>query len=297
MNRDIVEKIRNSLIQHGKMNDRIYLMKLDARDVPDIVEDLNSLAETKKYTKIFAKVPKFQKKVFLKDGYREEALIPGFFKGDADCVFLGKFLSSEREANNKIDEINDVLRIAQTKSARQAPGMSEDEFEIRKAGPADIVSMGRIYQEVFESYPFPIYDPQYLLDTMKSHVDYFVVCNNGGEIVAVSSAEKDIASNNSEMTDFATLPEYRGKGLAGKLLDFMDKSMCEEGIKTAYTIARALSCGMNITFARNKYVFAGTLVNNTNIDGSIESMNVWYKSLDKKEWMQPHQETPTSMLT
>ena len=37
--------------------------------------------------------------------------------------------------------------------------------------------------------------------------------------------------------------------------------------------------GMNITFAKQKYIFAGTLVNNTDISGGIESMNIWYKPL------------------
>lgn len=32
-----------------------------------------------------------------------------------------------------------------------------------------------------------------------------------------------------------------------------------------------------VTFARNGYTFSGTLLNNTDISGSIESMNVWYK--------------------
>jgi hypothetical protein len=45
-----------------------------------------------------------------------------------------------------------------------------------------------------------------------------------------------------------------------------------------YTIARAISVGMNITFARCGYDFGGTLVNNTQIAGRIESMNVWYKN-------------------
>jgi hypothetical protein len=36
---------------------------------------------------------------------------------------------------------------------------------------------------------------------------------------------------------------------------------------------------MNITFARNGYQFGGTLTSNTNIFGTLESMNVWYKSL------------------
>ena len=47
--------------------------------------------------------------------------------------------------------------------------------------------------------------------------------------------------------------------------------------QTWYTIARALSAGMNITFAKAGYRYAGTLVNNTDISGTIESMNVWWR--------------------
>jgi hypothetical protein len=46
---------------------------------------------------------------------------------------------------------------------------------------------------------------------------------------------------------------------------------------TGYTSARSLSFGMNITFCRRGYSYAGTLVNNTCISGDIESMNVYYK--------------------
>jgi hypothetical protein len=57
----------------------------------------------------------------------------------------------------------------------------------------------------------------------------------------------------------------------------MQKAMTERGITTWYTIARALSAGMNITFAKAGYRYAGTLVNNTDISGTIESMNVWWR--------------------
>jgi hypothetical protein len=40
---------------------------------------------------------------------------------------------------------------------------------------------------------------------------------------------------------------------------------------------------MNVTFARCGYRFAGTLINNTQISGRIESMNVWYKGLRAPE--------------
>ena len=63
------------------------------------------------------------------------------------------------------------------------------------------------------------------------------------------------------------------------LLLEMEQAMPGLGISTLYTIARACSHGMNITFARCGYTYGGMLVNNTQISGAIESMNVWYKRL------------------
>jgi hypothetical protein len=34
---------------------------------------------------------------------------------------------------------------------------------------------------------------------------------------------------------------------------------------------------MNITFAKRGYNFGGRLINNTNICGGTETMNIWYK--------------------
>jgi hypothetical protein len=59
----------------------------------------------------------------------------------------------------------------------------------------------------------------------------------------------------------------------------MEKAVAAKCIKTAYTIARAASPGINITFARQGYRYGGRLINNTNISGRIESMNIWYKSM------------------
>ena len=81
------------------------------------------------------------------------------------------------------------------------------------------------------------------------------------------------------MTDFAVLEKYRGNNLACHLLGAMEEKLPELGVKTAFTIARAKSFGMNITFAKSGYTYSGTLVNNTDISGQIESMNVWYKNI------------------
>ena len=81
------------------------------------------------------------------------------------------------------------------------------------------------------------------------------------------------------MTDFATLSECRGNSLGTHLLEHMEQAVKTKSIKTAYTIARAASPGMNITFAKCDYEYGGRLINNTNISGQIESMNIWYKPL------------------
>ena len=114
---------------------------------------------------------------------------------------------------------------------------------------------------------------------MDSHVDYFAI-EADGNIISASSAEKDLDNKNAELTDFATLPEWRGNGFAQLLLAQMEGDIKKQKIKTAYTIARAISPNMNIPFKKSGYSFCGRLKNNTNISGRIESMNVWYKSIN-----------------
>ena len=275
---DTIEKIDNSLIQHGPMNQRVYLMKLNGQDLPDVMFKIDVLAQRQGYTKIFAKVPLQAKQLFTESGYEEEARVAGFYDGEVDAVFLAKYLASQRRSDTEQQVVDEILELARHKGNAQSQPLLQNGLTIRPAGADDAEAMVRIFKQVFESYPFPIHDPAYLRETMQTHVQYFCVFE-GNSMIAVSSAEMDESANNVEMTDFATLPDYRGRGLAQQLLTHMETHMSRRGLKTAYTIARALSAGMNITFARGGYQYGGTLVNNTNICGKIESMNVWYKSL------------------
>ena len=194
---DIIENIKGSVIQHGPLNNRIYLMGLKTDDTPGLIATLDDMAEKNGYGKIFAKI--------------------------------------------------------------SAPAWN-----------------------AFKSYPFPIQKPAYLKRMMKEGVLYFCI-RIEGRIAAIAAAEIDLASKNAEMTDFATLSKWRGKGLAGMLLCHMDKKACELGLKTAYTIARAASYGMNSVFKNSGYNYAGLLKNNSQICGSIQSMTVWYKHITNHE--------------
>ncbi len=275
-NYDLIERCLHSLVQHGPSNRRVYLMKLDPRDVPTIIPYLKRLATEKRYTKIFAKIPKAHGGPFLNEGYRQEAVVPGLYNGEDDGLFLGFYLDPQRSSAAEPERIKKNLALA-AKQAGPAPDTCpRSNYQISAATTDEVVEMANLYRTVFPSYPFPITEPDYLRKTMASQVRYFAARHNG-VIAALAAAEMDQVARNVEVTDFATLPEHRGKRLATQLLWQMERSMRELGFITAYSIARALSAGMSITFARMGYSWGGTLINNTDINGHIESMNVWYK--------------------
>lgn len=276
---DIIEKHHGSLIQHGKGSNRVYLMKLNTLELDDTLKIINKLAEEKAYTKILAKIPASVKDVFKEDGFIQEAYIPKFYKGESDCSFMCKYFCDDRKTLRNHLEVNEIISIGQQKKYVEKLEISA-EYKCEILSIQDIPEITKLYRVVFDNYPFPIFDEDYILKTMQDNVCYFAIKNSQDELVAISSAEMDKDNLNSEMTDYATLPKYRGQGFALYLLKQMEKYLIQNNFKTAYTIARAVSAGMNITFAKNAYVFSGTLINNSNISSGIESMNIWYKNLN-----------------
>jgi beta-lysine N6-acetyltransferase len=272
---DVIEVIgKGSIIQHGELNDRIYLMKLDERDADDILNNLSTLANKNKYSKLFCKVTKNLAPIFFADGYILEAYIPKFYNDKDDLFFVSKFLNPDRLLNIEKNQLSVLKELLSNKPKIKKKHTSD--FLIRRLNDLDIEQISTIYSKVFESYPFPINDSEYILKTMNSNVLYF-----GAEkdrvLVALASSEMDLKGGNAEMTDFATLPAYAGNSVAIMLLNAMEVEMKNQGIKTLYTIARLNSTPMNKTFLRCGYVYSGTLIKNTNISGKIESMNVYHK--------------------
>ncbi len=275
MSYDKTTKLTNSLIQHGNYNDRVYLMKLSDHDNKQhTIEQVINLAYQNNYGKVFAKVNAKDSKLLKKYKFECEAKIPGFFDGNEDSEFHSLFICEDRkQVNHKV--IKENLDIANKKKNRLSTYSDFDVVELKKDSAQNITE---VYSKVFKTYPFPIFEKKFIVDSLESHVRIFGVIENN-RIIALASCEIDYESKNVEMTDFATLPDQRGKGIAQALLCHMEDEMKNAGIKTAYTIARALSAGMNITFSKCGYSYGGTLKKNTNISGGIESMNVWYKNL------------------
>ncbi len=279
MMKDSIEQIGKSVIQHGKFNDRIYLLKLAPDDCAEIIPHLEKLAAREGYTKIFAKIRTGALPGFLLEGYSIEGYVPEYYNGTDDCLMVSKFRDEKRSRPplEALQRFYSLLASAgDSNNDAHPPGNG---FHQRELGPEDAGSITEVFKQVFETYPFPVHDPGYILQTMKDKSARYFGIWDGDNLAGVSTAETDLENMNAEMTDFAVLPRYRGQKLALRLLEFMEREMKASGIKTAYTIARLEELGMNKTFLNLGYKYTGTLVNNTNIGGSIESMNIFYKKL------------------
>lgn len=270
---DTIETINGSVVQHGSHNDRIYLMHLNSKDVAGLLSKLDNLAMENGYGKIFAKVPATCWKAFRSAGYMQEAIVPGFFRGGTDGLFIAKFFSAQRRqaARRKPSGLNERPR-SKAFRARRRPR------PVEACTPTDAEQVGDVYRRVFETYPFPIHRPAHLQQMMENNALYYCI-RVDHRIAAVAAAEIDALNRTCEMTDFATLPPHRGKGFAAMLLVRLDEQARHLGLRTAYTIARADSVGMNRVFEKMGYQFAGRLIKNSQIGGRIRSMAVWYKHI------------------
>ncbi|WP_440950814.1 putative beta-lysine N-acetyltransferase [Methanosphaerula subterraneus] len=275
---DIVITLGKSLIQHGFFNDRIYLMKIHPDDAGIISQRITDLLTNYNYAKIVMKIPESLENLFKSAGTVQEARIPGFYQGNEDTLFLSQFIDTARAQDDAYDQIQKNIQISREKTSSPSLIIEPLEWTIRKATIDDISQICALYQRTFETYPFPIQEPDYLKKIMNGGVQFFVGETSDG-IIAAGSCEIDRYASAVEMSDLAIDAAYKGLGLSKQLLSYQEQQMKEEGIKTTYTICRGEPLPVNRLFARAQYQYGGTLINNTNICGKIESMNVWYKTL------------------
>ncbi len=275
---DKIEKLGKSTIHHGKYSDRVYLMKLCPDDSPKLIKKMEALATEQGYSKIIAKIQARALPCFLANNYLIEAYIPNFYKNNQDCLFVAKYKNKER-CQIPIGELKSFQGILCSSIKPNFGYKHSLKYILGQLELQDSGQIAEVFRQVFSTYPFPVFNTAYIKETMRENETRYFGLKDGGRLVGVSTAEMDIANQNAEMTDFAVLPEYRGQNFAHRLLAKMEEGMKCLNIKTLYTIARLKEAGMNKTFLKSGYRYTGTLANNTNIGGSIESMNIYYKHI------------------
>lgn len=107
----------------------------------------------------------------------------------------------------------------------------------------------------------------------------FRLVRDEGAVVACGSADLVPLARTAELTDCATRPSHRGKGLMQAILmDLMDDLRALH-YPTAFTLARASVPGINIAFQRLGFKYRGRMNRSCRIGSGIEDMNIWNRWL------------------
>lgn len=253
---------------------RFWVFEGEPHDYTAFKEFILSEALRRGFGKIVYPCPK-RYAAGLKDaGFEEEARADGFFNGETG-YFLALFPDPARKRSDHLVDEVDMLRgiISQPQSIREHP---DGDFGLRPGGRDDLPAMAALFSEVFESYPTPVHDPAYLA-TLMNHGARFQLAWDGSKLAGAAAVEIEKGHGRAEMTDCATLPEYRGRGLASTLLRSLENECSRGGINCFYSLSRAGQYGVNLVFHRLGYRYRGTLINNAHIGGRFEDLNVWVK--------------------
>ncbi len=258
-------------------NKRLKISDYQATDYQKMIKRFSWIAEANQFDKIFVKTKSEDFQEFLSRGYVMEGVLRYYFSGE-DAYVLSRFSSEERiHSDCLIEEGVIVEDIIYGSKKKEVKPLSES-FEIRTATLDDIPQLVYIYRSVFETYPSPLANPDYIKSAMGRDV-IFKLAFEDGMPIAAASAEILKKHSNAEMTDCATIPAAQGRGIMQHLLADLENVVREKGIKTAYTLARAQSIGMNKSFFRLRYEYSGRLINNCDIFGQFEDLNIWVKKL------------------
>ena len=276
---EIIENIDGALVYHGIMHNRIYFSEADNVNLDNLLQKIKDLAKKKRYEKILGKASEKELNVLKSKGFIMEAKIPGLYHGSVDGYFLAEYPNKQRYAN---DEKN-LKTIATVKTIAKAANSSHSnsyfempvDFIIEKLTSSEFESLEDLYQKAYKYHPHQIKDATYFSKLKELNHQFYGLFQNGELLVSAILSINETESN-MEIVDFITHPNYRGQNLSYFLVQEIKQQMDDLKCKTVYTMVRATSYGLNITFSKHGFLLAGTLTNNCKVLDTMESMNVWY---------------------
>ncbi len=204
-------------------------------------------------------------------GFREEAEMPRFYKGEEPCIVMGAFPDPVRRELATPTLVEKVERLVE-EQAPEPP--ARPDVVTQRATPEDAEDIASLLTATFPQYPTPSGHPDYLTESIEEGTPFRLV-RHDGDVVACASADLVERAESAELTDCATRPDYRGNGfMQAILLDLMD-DLREMDYPTAFTLARARIPGVNLAFHRLGFELCGTMAQSCRIGEGIEDMNVW----------------------
>ena len=113
---DRIDRLNNTLFQHGPYNDRVYVMSTQRDDLPEVLPYLENLASKRRYGKVIAKCPADCVPDFEAWGARREGQIPDYYEPGIAACFMARYFDPARAEEPRPDDVARNLSIAQEKA-------------------------------------------------------------------------------------------------------------------------------------------------------------------------------------
>ena len=212
-------------------------------------------------------------------GFTLAGTMPRFYGGERACGVLTYNLADERRNLANPKEVARAEEIFSGHDPLDVEEISEGtSMETVRAKAEDAERIAELIDKTFFDYPTPSHDPDYIRAQILEGTPFRFI-EEEGRLVACASADLIREARTAELTDCATLPEFRKRGFMLALLTDLISDL--EGIqyKSAFTYARARVPGINVLFKKLGFEFCGSIHQSCRIGEGLEDMNMWIRDL------------------
>lgn len=256
---------------------------------------LSGAAHCLNRTKVLTMVEESLADELIEQGFTLAGTMPWFYKGKKGCSVLTYNLVEARKIKAHPKEFSKVEAIID-----KTPSVKEDiiteryeylndediddsmeaDVDVKTilAMPEDARRIAALIDKTFFDYPTPSHDPKYVRAQIESGVPFRYVEDNG-KIVACASADLVPDALTAELTDCATDPDFRKKGLMMKILTDLMWDLEQRDYHSAFTYSRARVPGINILFKKLGFKYCGSIHQSCRIGDGLEDMNIWIRQL------------------
>lgn len=275
----LVQRRRRDLEYKGlvdPVNERVTVKQMRFRDARLFTADVLRAARAHEVGKVLLYAREEDWLALLSQGFVLEAVLDGYFHG-RPAYLMGYLLTTARRACGDLGREQAVVESALSADPEAAPDLP-DGLRVVTATTAMAPELAAIYRDIFTSFPSPLHEPEFVAQLIDSGEGIFRAVLDGSRIASAAAAEMDREWGAAEITNCATLPEFRGEGLMQILISDLEEDAEKQGATTLFSIARASSFGMNRALGKAGYRFRGCLRGNSHIMGGYEDMHLWVKS-------------------
>jgi len=265
---------RSTVMMIDEINKRLVIRKYDRNAISKLIKQSQAVCLKHQLEKIWLWAFPEDTAVFLDSGYRLEGTLETS-SFDKPSVSLAFYLTPSRKITPKKDEEDALLQQIMSSPLKSLPQLTTD-YSIRLLHEEDCIAISALLSKVFATYPTPMDNPEYVKKLMREDC-LFAGVFFFDRLVSLSSAYPEKDWNRCELTDCATLAEFRGLALTERLIGFLEQTL-KDAPYTLYSLARSRSFGINRVFHKQGYQYRGRLLNNCDIYGGFEDMNLWVKS-------------------